>query len=131
MRPLIEEKLGHYFFLTATPACDYLTCLWLPLIHTVHTIFGGQYLAGWSPRKTIRSSDLMRPNVEIWSVNKYIWTRKLWLMCDNIQKTIFLNVSVLTIKCWCQWQHCSIAVIIHKCVCICQMIYTDLSWIKL
>ena len=28
--------------------------------HTAHTLVGGQYLAGWPPRKTIRSSDSTR-----------------------------------------------------------------------
>ena len=40
--------------------------------HTTRTLDGGQYLAGWPLRKTIRSSESMRKGMEIWSVNKSI-----------------------------------------------------------
>ena len=40
--------------------------------HIARTLVEGQYLAGWPPRKTIRSSESMRENIEIWSGGKYI-----------------------------------------------------------
>ena len=32
--------------------------------HTARALLGGQYLAGWPPRKTIRSSESMRKSIE-------------------------------------------------------------------
>ena len=58
--------------------------------HTAHTLVGGQYLAGWPPRKTIRSSDSTRKAL------KYGALTNIYYIIYHITTRFYFQTALLT-----------------------------------